>query len=134
MKKHLAIFTKEAVQRIFEGGKTVESRFSKHKIVPFGSVEIGDLVYIKPAGGEIIGQFLVKKVISFAGLDQENWQLIRQNYGELISLGSRELDDQFFDVHKNAKFGTLIFIGQVEQFLTAPIKITKKDLRGWVVL
>lgn len=94
----------------------------------------GDLVYIKPAGGEIVGQFLVEKVVSFEGLDAGDWQLIRQNYGEQISLGSSELDSQFFDAHKNAKFGTLIFIGRVEQFLTAPVKITKKDLRGWMVL
>ncbi|MBI2595386.1 hypothetical protein HYW46_01465 [Candidatus Daviesbacteria bacterium] len=134
MTKHLAVFSKEAVQRIFEGKKTVESRFSQHKIAPFGSVGKGDLVYIKPAGGEIAGQFLVKKVISFENLDGSDWQIIRFHFGKKLSLGNKGLDDKFFKIHKDAKYGTLIFIDRVEQFITSPIKISKKDQRGWMVL
>lgn len=134
MKKHLAILSKEAVKRIFEGKKTIETRFSKSQIPPFGIVSSGDLVYLKPPGEEIKGRFLVKKVIFFENLSDEDWVLIRSNYGERISLGSLKLDNSYFKNHENARFGTLIFIDRVEQFLTSPIKITKKDLRGWVVL
>ena len=102
MKKHLAIFKDRIGELILNGEKVIETRFSIAKIAPYGQVESGDLVYIKPSGKEIIGQFRVKKVV-------------------------------FID-KANGKYATLIFVGQTERFLTAPIKIHKKDLRGWVVL
>lgn len=102
MKKHLAIFKGNGGEMILTGQKTIESRFSRAKIAPFGQISSGDLVYIKPSGKEIIGQFKVKKVV-------------------------------FID-KANGKYVTLIFIGESSRFLTAPLKIPKKDLRGWVVL
>lgn len=124
MRRHLAIFDPEAIQDIFKGQKTTESRFSQKKIAPFGLVGVGDWVYIKPPGKEVVGRFKVKKVISFEGLDKEDWVLIRQ-FG---------IQKKFTDKHKNAHFGTLVFIDSVEQFITSPIKLSKSDLRGWMVL
>lgn len=123
MKKHLAIFTKEEIKKIFSGKKNIDIRLSQKRISPFGRVNIGDIVYIKPPGEEVVGQFIVKKVISFEGLEIEDWKVLKSGYGvkDAFSL-------------KNPKFATLIFIDQVEQFITSPIKLEKKDLRGWVVL
>lgn len=134
MKRHLAIFSKAGIEALFSGGKTIESRFSRDKISPFGQIDTGDLVYIKPSGQEIIGQFKVSKVISFSGMDTSDITFIRQKYGEGISLGSKEEDDKYFQGHTNARFATLIFIKELERFLTPPVKIAKKDLRGWMVL
>jgi predicted transcriptional regulator len=134
MKRHLAIFTPAVAQQILSGKKTIETRFSKHKIAPFGLVEVGDLVYIKISGASIIGQFWVQKVLSFQGLTQKDWELIKTHYGKDLSLGSIEMDESFFKQKSDAIFGTLIFISRVERFLTSPIKIEKKDRRGWIVL
>lgn len=134
MKRHLAIFSPPAATQILEGKKTIESRFSKHRIAPFGQVEAGDIVLIKPVGHDLAGQFWVEKVIFFEGLDQSDWQLIKQNYGQQISFGSTKLDEKFFRDRAEARFGTIIFIGRVERFLTSPVKVEKKDKRGWVVL
>ncbi len=134
MKKHLAIFTKDAIDRIFAGLKTVEIRFSQKRIPPFGVVNIGDLVYIKPPGQEIVGQFLIKQVISFEGLGKDEWQMFKQNYGQKLSFGSQTKMQEFFEKRKLAKFATLIFMDQVEQFITSPVKIKKSDLRGWMIL
>jgi hypothetical protein len=134
MKKHLAVFDKETAHRILSGQKTVEVRFSQKRISPYGEVSIGDLVYIKEAGKEVAGQFLVGKVISIEGLEEKDWQIIKEKYGEEISLGSPEKDEQFFRIHKLAQFATVIFIGKVEQFVVSPISVGKRDRRGWVVL
>lgn len=134
MRKHLAIFSKIGVQALFSGTKTIESRFSRDKISPFGQVDTDDLVYIKPSGEEIVGQFRVAKVISFAGIDTKDLEEIKKVYGDGISLGSVEEDQKFFRNHANARYGTLIFIKELEKFLTPPVKIPKKDLRGWMVL
>lgn len=134
MKKHLAIFSKDAVQRIFSGEKTIETRFSESRIAPFGRVSIGDLVYIKPSGEDIAGQFTVKKVISIEGLEKSDLFLIQNEYLKQISFGSMTKDQEYFQLKSKARFGTLIFIDRVERFITAPVKINKKDQRGWVVL
>jgi hypothetical protein len=129
MKKHLAIFKKGAGELILSGQKTIETRFSKSKVAPFLQVSTGDLVYIKPVGKDIIGQFRVKKVIFFDGLKEEDLIEIEKQFGEKILA-----DSDYFKQKKVASFGTLIYVGQVTPFITSPIKFTKKDLRGWVVL
>lgn len=127
--KHLAIFKGDASELILSGKKTMESRFSKRKNPPFGQISKGDLVYIKPSGKDPIGQFRVKKVIFFDGLEIGDVGEVREKYEkELV------VDEAYWKGKKEAKYGTLIFIGEVDPFITSPIKYPKKDLRGWVVL
>jgi hypothetical protein len=134
MQKHLAILYPEVIKQIFSGQKTIETRFSKSKIAPFSQIKVGDLVYMKPPGKDIQGQFWVNKVISFENLDSADLEYIKKHYGDKLSLGSRNQDQAFFELKKDAKYGTLIFIGRVDQLITSPIKLEKRDQRGWVVL
>jgi hypothetical protein len=127
--KHLAIFKKTEAGLIFTGQKTIESRFSKSKIAPYGQVSAGDLVYIKPVGEDITGQFRVKKVVSLEGLESTDFPEIIERFNKQIA-GSPE----YWQSQVGAKYGTLIFIGQVDRFITSPIKVSKKTIAGWVVL
>lgn len=129
MREHLAIFKKGLGDLILDGQKTIESRFSMAKMVPFGSVASGDKVYIKPTGGEVIGQFIVKKVISYDGLIEGDLNKIKEIYGDQIGA-----DEDFWESHQSAKYGTLIFIGETNRFLVPTIQVPKKDSRGWVLL
>lgn len=129
MTKHLAIFKGEAGELIISGKKTVESRFSQRKNPPFGVISSGDLVYIKPSGKDPIGQFKVKKVFFMDGLVPTDIKEIQLRYGRKIVA-----DKEYWEAKKDSRFGTLIFIGECDPFITSPIKTTKKDLRGWVVL
>lgn len=127
--KHLAIFKGEGAEKILTGKKTIESRFSKSRIAPYGMIATGDLIYIKPSGGNIIGQFRVKKVIYFDGLDKEGVEEIKERYGKEIAT-----DTAYWESKLGDKYCTLIFIGNSNRFITSPIKPHKKDLRGWMVL
>lgn len=127
--KHLAIFKGDGAEKILSGDKLIESRFSKRKDPPFGVISAGDLVYIKPSGKDIIGQFRVKKVIFFDNLDSSDLTDLKEKYDK--NLAVRE---DYWQGKEKSKYGTLIFIGEVDPFITAPIRIPKKDLRGWVVL
>ncbi len=129
MRQHLAIFKKGLGEMILNGEKTIESRFSKTRMAPFEVVSVGDQVYIKVSGREIIGQFSVKKVISFEGLDEGDLAQIKQFYGQDIAA-----DEGFWQRHQNAKYGTLIFVGATNRFITSPIRVPKKDQRAWMVL
>lgn len=129
MQKHLAIFKGNGAELVLTGKKTVESRFSSKKSPPFGVISSGDLVYIKPSGKDIIGEFRVKKVIFFDGLTLEDMEMIKKTFGEAIAQSNEYWKDK-----ERSKYATLIFIGNSTRFLTSPIKLSKKDLRGWVVL
>lgn len=129
MRKHLAIFTKGVGEKILSGEKIMESRFSRVKNPPFGAISSGDLVYIKPSGEDIIGQFRVQKVFFFDNLDQSDLKNLEKHYGKQLAI-----DKAYWSNKSNSKYGTLIFIGEVDPFITSPVKFPKKDLRGWVVL
>ena len=129
MTKHLAIFKGDGAKFILSGKKTIESRFSKRKNPPFGQIATGDLVYIKPSGEDIIGQFRVKKVIFYDNLDLSDLSYLKEKYGKDLAV-----DEVYWKGKENAKYGALIFIGEVNTFITSPLKYPKKDLRGWVVL
>src|SRR5438093_969134 len=105
--KHLAIFKGSGGELILTGKKTIESRFSKRKNPPFGQISSGDLVYIKPAGKEVVGQFKVQKVIFYDGLTSEDLEDLKKLYHDAIA--------QPYDYwlsKKGSKYGTLIFIGE----------------------
>ncbi len=104
MRRHLAIFKLDSGEQILQGKKTTDVRSSNRKLPPFGVISAGDSVYIKPPGKDIIGEFKVKRVI---------------------------FSD---DPDRKQRYTTEIFIGSVQKFITSPVKIPKKDLRGWVTL
>ncbi len=134
MKKHLAIMSKATIQAILKGEKKIETRFSQKKIAPFGTINRGDIVFMKPPGEDIIGQFRVKKVFSYEGLNSEDIATIFGQYGSQIASGDKEFDEKYPKDKQESVYGTLIFIKECEQFITSPIKIRKSDQRGWVVL
>ena len=127
--KHLAIFKGNAGELILSGKKTIESRFSKVKNPPFRVISSGDLVYIKPSGKDIIGQFRVKKVIFFDGLEANDLNNLKKLYASELAV-----DESYWVSQKNSKYATIIFIGNCMSFITSPVRIKKSDLRGWVVL
>lgn len=127
--KHLAIFKGEGAEKILSGVKTIESRFAKGKIAPFGVISKGDLVYIKPSGGDLIGQFKVRKVIFYDNLDLSDLSYLKEKYGKEMAV-----DEGYWKGKEACRYGTLIFIGESARFITSPIKLKKKDQRGWVVL
>ena len=134
MKKHLAIMHKSAIEAISCGVKTIETRFSKHRIAPYGQVSVGDIVFMKLPGKEIIGQLKVKKALFFEGMEQPDIEKIFRDYGKQITVGNKGEDKKYQALKQGSVFGTLIFISKSERFITSPIKYKKKDLRGWVVL
>lgn len=134
MKKHLAILHKGVIDAILAGQKTIESRFSEKKIAPFGVIGVGDLIFMKEPGGDIIGQFRVRKVFNYEGLTEKDVTKIFADFGKEISWGKEEEEKAFFESKKSSKYGTLIFIGESERLITSPVIFKKADRRPWVVL
>jgi hypothetical protein len=128
MKKHLAIFVGSAIDDIISGRKTIESRFSLSRILPYAQVAKDDVILLKKSGGDVIGKVLADNVLYYDNLTPESIAILRKEY-------NRELcaSDNFWFTKSKSRFGTLIFLKNPERFLV-PIKIHKTDRRPWVIL
>jgi hypothetical protein len=123
---HVAIFREPFLQWVFDGTKTVESRFSKNEVVPYNTVEEGDAVLLKEVGGPLVGICRASAAWSYR-LDPTTWKYIRSRFSDMIGL----VDDEFWEIRQGARFATLISLDNVFRF--PPTPYLKSDRRGWVI-
>ncbi len=124
---HLAVFVEPYLRYILQGRKTVESRFSAVRCAPYGSVQTGDILLLKKAGGPVVGMCEVTQVWHYE-LDPASWQEIRRSFTAALCAQN----PGFWKDRENAAFATLMRVGHVTP--VAPLPCSKRDRRGWVVL
>lgn len=128
MRKHLAIFIGHAIEDILSGKKTMESRFSLGRIIPYEEVAKDDIILLKKSGGDIIGQAIADNVLYYDNLKPQSIAILHKEY-------SKELcaSDDFWQKKAKSKYATLIFLKKPQRFVI-PLKFHKKDRRPWVIL
>ena len=75
----LGIFTEPYLTAMINGQKTIESRFSKNKIIPYQQINKNDIILIKKSGGQIIGYFTILKVLFF-NLKETSIEELKEKY------------------------------------------------------
>lgn len=130
---HLAIFTQPYLDLILLSRKTIESRFSKHKIAPYLKVNTGDLVLMKESGGLILGEFTVGEVNYYNNIQQpETIKQIKSFSNKIFS----DVDPNFWESRNQAQYATLIEVVSPVKYDKALKRTQKKsgDRRSWIVL
>lgn len=125
-KLHLGIFGEPYLTRMLEGKKTIESRFSKNKIAPFGKITKDDVVIIKKSSGDVMGYITIKEVLFF-DLRDVSIDTIRLKYGKNLCV-----DEEFWVSKKDSTYATLIFIDKLVKL--NPFHIEKRGMQTWVIL
>ena len=123
---HLAIFVEPYLKFIFEGKKTIESRFSANRCAPYNKVNRGDLILLKKSSGPMVGICQAGTIWSYQ-LNENSWKQI-MNFAKAICPDNPD----FWASRQKAAFATLIEIQHVRT--TKPMEIEKRDRRGWVVM
>jgi hypothetical protein len=124
---HLAVFIEPYLSFIFEGKKTIESRFNIGKHAPFEQVSAGDVLLLKRSGGPVCGMCLISEVW-FYRLDPNSWREI-EGFAASLCMDKSPFWEQ---KRKAASFATLM---RIEDATATPeISIDKIDPRSWVVL
>lgn len=118
--EHLAIMDKNTIEKILNGTKTIETRFSKNRITPYNKVKKDELVYLKESGGDILAVFKIGKVLFFKDLTGDKILEIKNKYNKFINA-----PDSYFAYKKDCEYGTLIFITNPKPI--TPITIFKKN-------
>ena len=124
---HLAILKKRYIEAILRGRKVIESRFTRIRRAPFGRILVGDRIFLKQSSGPVCGAALVRAVMSFERLTPREILGLKQRHNHEIGG-----DEEFWESKLDCRFGVLIRLGEVRAI--KPVRIAKKDLRGWVVL
>jgi hypothetical protein len=122
---HLAVMVRPYLSYILIGRKTIESRFSKNAIAPFRRIAVGDLVLLK--AGPVVGSFRVSST-EFIVLNDRELARLRRDHSESICADG----DEFWHARSDKKYATLIGIEDVRKL--SAVTVSKRDMRGWVVL
>lgn len=113
-------YEKGYIEKILSEEKRIESRFSKNRITPYQNILPGDMVYMQEVGKNVTATFKVKDVLFFECHSEADIDKIRAQYGKDICA-----DDDFWELKKNAKYATLIFVADPKT--VEPFKVYKSD-------
>jgi hypothetical protein len=124
---HLAVLVQPYLQRILEGRKTVESRFSARRVLPYERIDPGDVLLLKRSGGPIVGLARVARA-QFLRVTPAVLEEVRARHAEALGV----TDPAFWAARARASYATLLHLDHVRQ--VSPIAFTKRDQRAWVIL
>lgn len=124
---HLAVVAEPYLSAMIVGRKTIESRWSKKRMPPFGWVKGGDVLLLKEVSGPIRAIASVGHVEAFGPLPPGAATRIMDEHREGLAL-----EDAFRERKQDDAFATLMFLGKV--FGMRPLILEKQDRRAWVVL
>lgn len=126
---HLMIVHPRYLPDLISGRKNLESRLGKDKRAPFGRVQPGDTVFIKPTGGPVCAVARVERVDEFEGLTPADITSMRDTYEDRILGG-----DNYWDAKSDAQFATLVWLTKVRPISDAssvPSDLLKPSRNAW---
>ena len=123
---HLGIFSEPYLTYMLEGKKTIESRFSKNKNIPYNQITKNDIVIIKKSSGDVLGYFTIKDVLFF-DLNTISIEEIKSKYNKQLCV-----DETFWISKRNSNYATLIIIDNLLKL--NPFHINKKGMQTWIKL
>lgn len=123
---HLGVFSEPYLSYMLDGKKTIESRFSKKRVLPYEKICADDIVIVKASGGEVVAYFTIRKVL-FYDLKCKHIEDIKNEYNKELCV-----DDSFWELKKDSNYATLIFIDKLVKL--KPFKINKKGMNTWLII
>lgn len=133
---HVAIMKKEwgFIEKIFNGQKTIESRWYATKYKPWDMIKTGEIVYFKNSGEPVSLKAEVKKVMQFSDVNPQKAKEIFNKYGKDIGI-EKENTAKFFKKFRGKHYCVLIFLKNPQKI--KPFNINKKGfgaMASWITV
>ena len=125
---HLVVVHRHYLDALLAGNKRVECRFSRLQKPPFGCVNPGDLLWLKPPSRPVsaiavVGKCRFRKLSSGGSL----FESLKADLPEIAA------GPEFFErVQSGVRFISLISITKIVAL--SPMPVCKRDRRAWIVL
>ncbi len=131
---HVAIMKKSwgFTEKIFDGRKSIESRWYDSKKAPWDAIKKGETVYFKNSGEAVSLKARVKKLIQFDNLNPVQARQILDEHGGSIGIEKKDMP-VFLKIFRQKKYCVLIFLEKPEKIL--PFAINKKGfgaMAAWI--
>ena len=133
---HHVVIMKKAwglVPKIISGEKTIESRWYKNKVAPWGRVSIGDCLFFKDSGGLVGVKAVVNIVEQIEILDNAHAVKIMKDRA-LADLGTTEIPFDVLNYISDKKYAIFVSFKNVQ--IIEPFDINKKGFgmqSAWLV-
>ncbi len=127
-KKHIAVFSKDQIDKVFRADKRVDIRLSKKAIAPYQQARRGELILIKKSGGKVYGEARIENVLFFDRLDGQKLTQLKKRYQS-----KSKTTNKFWRIRDKANYGSIIFLSELKRYLS-PITVDKSDRSGWKVI
>ena len=124
---HLALMTEPCLTHLLNGEKTIESRFSRNKIAPYGKVSVGDVIIIKRSCGPILGVFEASAVEYIEFSADSEVLAVKEKYNSKILA-----PEDFWSRKLSSRYATLIDVGNLYTF--EPIPISWINRQSWITM
>lgn len=79
----LGIFSEQYLTYMLNGKKTIESRFSKNKILPQNQICKDDIVIVKKSSADVVAYFTIKEILFF-DLNKVSIDEIKSKYNKQL--------------------------------------------------
>ena len=131
--EHLAILSKKRklLVKILAGEKTIESRWYKSKVVPWGNIHAGETIYFKESGDQVSVKAKISEVMQFY-LPQTDIPRLLEKYAQEICFSSA--GPELVSWCTQRKYCILIRLKNVEPI--EPFDIDKKGfgmMAAWIM-
>lgn len=126
LRVHLAVFVEPWLSWLLDGTKTIESRWSMRRTVPYQRVAPGDVILLKASSGPVRGVCEVAQAWFF-DLEETPLAEVRRRFGKAIAG-----DDAFWRSVRGSRYVSLLEVAAPRSI--SPFACPKRDRRGWVVL
>lgn len=121
---HVAIVDSHTARLILAGKKSIETRFSVFRHVPYGKIREGDTILFKKSGGPVVGIAQAERVRFYSDLNVQKVDVLKAAFNDLI-----QANHEFWKQKRGAKYATFIYLHNVKE--VEPFWISKKDRNGW---
>jgi hypothetical protein len=128
MALHVAVLLPVFRPLILDGRKTIESRFSVQRRVPFGAVAPGERIYFKASSGGFFAAATADRVWMTDRLTPAMAADLRRKYNPAI-----HGDAAYWQAKRDCRYATLIWLRQVTATSTGP-RYRPQHMRAWYTL
>lgn len=123
---HLVIMKNPWFGKIITGKKTIESRVSKRKIIPFEKVNRGDILYFKESGQKYVSFCAEVQHVEYYQKPIHIYDRLRHHAKEIC------IDDKYIESKKYHNYLSLFWLGEIQKLGANSFYFKKKDQRAWI--